>query len=76
MRSTVWNGFIVGGCSLALTIGYAHEQFSSQPTDVTSPAAEYAGGTTVVQPAAGFVASPPQSPVEPFYRLRELRWPA
>jgi hypothetical protein len=51
----------------------AVEQFSPVPLDLTSPLAQYSGGTVVPQVADGYVALPPHSPIEPRVVSKEWR---
>jgi hypothetical protein len=65
MRPFTANALVSGGCALSLIGGYALEQFSSEPIDVTPRAAALDAGTAVVQSLAEYDARPPNGPIEP-----------
>jgi hypothetical protein len=73
MKDTTKNAVAVTACCLSLTLADAVEQFSPVPRDLTSPLAQYAGGTVVPQPADGYVTAPPHSPIELRLVLKEWR---
>jgi hypothetical protein len=73
MQNATKDALAVTVCCLSLSSAYALEQFSPQPLDVTSPVAQYAGGTVVTQPIQGYVAAPPHGPIEPGPAFKEWR---
>jgi hypothetical protein len=72
MQTTTKSALATTVCCLSLTLADAVEQFSPAPRDVTSPLAQYAGGTVVPQPADGYFALPPHGRIEP--RLVSKEW--
>jgi hypothetical protein len=73
MQNTTKNALAVTASCLSLTFADALEQFSPAPLDVTSPLAQYAGGTVVAQAVDGYVAAAPHSPVQPGPVRKEWR---
>jgi hypothetical protein len=69
----ITNAGAVCACALCLTAALAHEQFSSEPIDLTSPQAQYTAGTITNEPAYLYAPAPPHAPIDPRGARRELR---